>query len=354
MSMKNELSNTLALILAGCVATACESSAGRNDTEVDISDSIEEADSDATETSDVSDSDAQDADEFDSTGDSDFGENEETQADIDADDGDDSEGEDTLDGTFDVESPEISEDAEDTQVSELDTEPDASEEVCEPPDCSIPTPFDDIVWMRGDALRAELLARIDDHRTLGYNLARDEMFSSIDVRDGLIECIYTGEVVAPDGTRTPGGLFNTEHAWPRSRGAEEDPGLSDLHHLYPVLERANGARSNFRYGETACDGSETCDWTQGGSERDESVVDGSIVFEVRQQYRGDVARSSFYFSVRYALPMDNREETELREWSETDPPDAIERARNEAIFLLQNNRNPFVDRPDLIARISDF
>ena len=44
----------------------------------------------------------------------------------------------------------------------------------------------------------------------------------------------------------------------------------------------------------------------------------------------------------------------LRGWNLADPPDDLERGRNAAIEKLQNNRNPFVDRPDFVDRISDY
>jgi endonuclease I len=37
-----------------------------------------------------------------------------------------------------------------------------------------------------------------------------------------------------------------------------------------------------------------------------------------------------------------------------DPPDARERARNAAIEVAQGSRNPFVDYPHLVDRISNF
>jgi len=47
-------------------------------------------------------------------------------------------------------------------------------------------------------------------------------------------------------------------------------------------------------------------------------------------------------------------ETLLRAWSVADPVDDAERARNEAVFAVQGNRNPFIDAPWWIARIDDF
>jgi hypothetical protein len=38
----------------------------------------------------------------------------------------------------------------------------------------------------------------------------------------------------------------------------------------------------------------------------------------------------------------------LLEWHEHDPPDDLERWHNEAVAAWQRNRNPFVDRPDLV------
>ena len=101
--------------------------------------------------------------------------------------------------------------------------------------------------------------------------------------------------------------------------------------------------------------------------------DGKTVFDVRPERRGDIARSHFYMVLRYKysseVPIDDNsnqlgcdsdgcirdsEEEVLRQWNIEDPVDEREIERNERIFEIQGNRNPFVDRPDFISKISDF
>ena len=221
--------------------------------------------------------------------------------------------------------------------------------------------YDDVEDLDGAALKNALHDLVKDHKKLGYDRARDVLFSSPAFRrkDGKIECNYTGRLVAPDGTRTPSG-FNTEHTWPQSKGAMYEPAKSDLHHLFAVDAIANGSRSNFPFGTATClhddpdaPTSSTCSYEKGGSGLGKDVS-GKWAFEVRPQKRGNVARAMFYFSVRYDLEIPDAEETTLRAWHVEDPVDAREAARNDAIETLQNNRNPFIDRPDFVAKIADY
>jgi hypothetical protein len=94
--------------------------------------------------------------------------------------------------------------------------------------------------------------------------------------------------------------------------------------------------------------------------------------------RGDVARALFYLDVRYdgSDHQDGSEEPDLiltddralivsdntnpqdpaymgvlstlLEWHDQDPPDDVERARNEVVFAAQGNRNPFIDHPEWV------
>ena len=244
-------------------------------------------------------------------------------------------------------------DASDVDVT--DDGGDTGVAMCDCGPCPGPSVFDDVSTELTPALfELALLDRIDDHDNLGYTPARDEMYSWLDVNpEGFIECIYTGTLVMEDGTRTPGGIFNTEHSWPQSLGADTEPMRSDVHHLFPTTERSNFARSNFLYGETNCDQSPSCGWYEAGSERGMNTM-GETIFEVRPVSRGNVARAWFYFAVRYSEDIPPVTEEVLRRWHAEDPPDDAERLRNDGIESIQCNRNPFVDHPEFVELIPDY
>lgn len=216
--------------------------------------------------------------------------------------------------------------------------------------------YADLEKLEGAALKRALAAFVGGHRSLGYDRARDALLNdaAFTEADGTLECVYTGRRVAPDGTRSPGRTFNTEHTWPQSLGAMHEPARSDLHHLFPVDERANSARNNHLYGTPRCRTTDrACSFAAGGSALGEDVHD-ELVFEVRRARRGDVARAHFYFAIRYNEAIGAEEEAVLRAWHHEDPVDARERARDAAIAALQGNENPFVAHPELVSAVGDF
>jgi endonuclease I len=219
-------------------------------------------------------------------------------------------------------------------------------------------PYTALDGLRDDELKAALHDLVKDHTSLGYNGARAVMLKLPTLNPGQpLECVYTGRLVQPDGTTTPGG-FNTEHSWPQSMGADTEPAHSDLHHLFAVDETANSARASYPYGEVTCldtEGTDAgrCPFENGGSALGRTAA-GQVAFEVRQKTRGNIARAQFYFAVRYERPIPVPVETVLRKWDHEDPTDDEERLRNDNIEAHQHNRNPFVDRADFVDRISAF
>ncbi|MEN0057198.1 MAG: endonuclease [Bdellovibrio sp.] len=153
----------------------------------------------------------------------------------------------------------------------------------------------------------------------------------------------------PDAT-----VINTEHTWPQSRfSGRHNRGTqkADLHHLFPTDSSLNSVRGNNNFGEVTTDTKILkCRVSRFGR----SARGGAEVFEPPANHRGNVARALFYFSVRYDLPIQAAEEAFLRKWSKEDPIDEEEIERNEEIFHIQGNRNPFIDFPGLEDRIADF
>lgn len=203
-----------------------------------------------------------------------------------------------------------------------------------------------------NALRVALKTMVDGHTSLGYDTARDVMLGvtgTFDLTGGMLECVYTGKKVAPDGTRTPNG-FNTEHTWPQSqlKAQGKDAAVSDLHHLFPVDTTANGKRANLPFGEVV-----TEHWRGGGS-RLGLDARGVLVFEPPVEHRGNVARAMFWIADAYELDIPPEEEAVLRRWAAADPVDDAERARNQRIAEVQGDLNPFVEHPSLSEQVDDF
>jgi hypothetical protein len=138
---------------------------------------------------------------------------------------------------------------------------------------------------------------------------------------------------------------------------------SDLFQLYPTDNFVNGQRGNDPYGVV---GSPT--WTSlNGSRTGTCTYPGYAgpAFEPIDAYKGDVARNYFYMSARYYLEdagwpgsamvsgatLLPWSAAMLLEWHAADPVDQKELDRNGTIFIMQLNRNPFIDRPEFAERM---
>lgn len=205
------------------------------------------------------------------------------------------------------------------------------------------------------------------HASIGYDRARQflmgkfylfqdgneygvrEVYCDTDIPGRSFTGKKPGPNIIPDNR-----VINTEHTWPQSRFTRRFPKdlqKSDLHHLFPTDSELNSIRSSFPFGDVANDSkSLKCQNSRIGS-----VVEGrGHYFEPPDNHKGNVARALFYFAVRYQLTIDTIQEKYLRKWHREDPVDQEEELRNQEIFRLQGNRNPFIDHPELVERLSDF
>ncbi|MDZ4712165.1 MAG: endonuclease [bacterium] len=204
-----------------------------------------------------------------------------------------------------------------------------------------------------EPLKAALKIFCSTNTNNNYTASRTAMFSTIDDynNDDTVECVYTGRKVYTTGIPlvTPPQSMNTEHTFPQGFFNQDEPMRSDIHHLYPTDETANSRRNNYDFGYVVSN----ITWQVGGSKLGNDAG-GNLVFETRDQHKGNVARCLFYFLMRYqnyGSFMDAVQENVLRQWNRFDTVDAKERQRENGIQAFQNNRSPFVDHPEFFDRI---
>lgn len=185
------------------------------------------------------------------------------------------------------------------------------------------------------------------HSSISYKAAKKKMFGRIDNHHGEVCSVYSEHCLRTN--KVPNHrVMNAEHTWPKSKGADKKPAVSDLHHLFPCDSKINSDRSSYPF----CEVKEVIS-TNGMSSlgKDKS---GSTCFEPPLAHRGNIARAMFYFSVRYQKKIDAKQEAWFKKWHKEDPVDAAEIRRNSDISKIQNNSNPFIDQPELVDFISNF
>jgi deoxyribonuclease I len=199
------------------------------------------------------------------------------------------------------------------------------------------------------AILKRLRAQGSERVFLSYKNARKHLFGHIDNDSGVVRGVYSDlEIVTKKIPRAAGSRgMNTEHTWPKSHGLDSY-GISDLHHLFPTSSHVNSRRSDLPFGKVA-----DIHW-QGEGAKMGLDTSGKMVFEPPTEHKGNVARAIFYVSAIYDLRLEDSQEAILRTWHLQDPVDQEEKRRNASVASVQGNRNPFIDDPLLVGRISDF
>ena len=190
--------------------------------------------------------------------------------------------------------------------------------------------------------------------TISYTNTKDYFqYTDKGSKADTVELFYTHlevETRSSDGRLVMGsasGECNREHVWPQSLGQSKDePGGYDLHHVRPTLYDLNEARGNLVYGNVA------------HISANEVKYKGTVyaykstrAFEPKDDVKGDVARIVFYYAIKYdydlSIIVDDKTCKDILEWNELDPVSEIEIMRNNEVEKLQNNRNIFIDYPEL-------
>lgn len=215
---------------------------------------------------------------------------------------------------------------------------------------------------------SDLQALSNPHTSIFYGNYEETMirlFQARDTTDGqrVITCAYSGEQYVydePFGWSYMSREHTFCHAWMPTNPADdpEKPEYNDQHHLFPTqFEDANQIRLDYPLGEVVTPSFTYLNCKFGIN------ANGKLVFEPRDEHKGDAARALFYMCVTYngvsgnnwGLPNTStryQDQNILRKWHYQDPPSSFEKARNEFLDSLQGNRNPFIDHPEYACYIN--
>ena len=178
---------------------------------------------------------------------------------------------------------------------------------------------------------------------------------------------YTGE----------GNCYNREHLIPKSYFGSTGIMRNDVKHIYPTDGKVNAIHSDFAFGKVDVPSVVTLNGSKLGSALNSGYSAGftGTVFEPIDEFKGDVARVYFYFATRYEDQMatfyTNYPTPDCRvmfdgtanqvfsptflnillTWNAQDPVSTKEVLRNNASYIHQGNRNPYIDNNSYLTTI---
>lgn len=236
--------------------------------------------------------------------------------------------------------------------------------------------------LTGAPLKTALYNIIKDHTAVSYAAVWSAYYTTDKKANGKIWDIYSD---VPGGTppyeytlgssqcgsySAEGNCYNREHSFPKSWFNDGTPMITDIFHLYPTDGYVNGHRSNYPYGTVS-----SPSWTsKNGCKLGPCSAPGytGIVFEPINEYKGDIARTYFYMVTRYenvVASWNSNAEAQptldgttypcfdpwilsvLLAWNAADPVSQKEIDRNNAVFAIQHNRNPYIDHPEYATSV---
>ncbi|MCP4440020.1 MAG: T9SS type A sorting domain-containing protein [Aureispira sp.] len=219
----------------------------------------------------------------------------------------------------------------------------------------------------GQSLLNSLVSTYKPSVVKDYDQARNILYGVVYNTNDSVYCVYTGykkrllpgmEARKSMTSTTYQPQVSAEHTFPQSKGASNGNAHDDMHHLFPVLQSVNGARSNHPYAEIPDNSSDSWYYLDqkltGIPPMNKDLYSefdgGADVFEPREDHKGNTARAMFYFYTMYKFEADNADanffnsqKSTLCDWHKQDPVDYDEFRRNDIIAgYQQGKKNPFI------------
>lgn len=217
----------------------------------------------------------------------------------------------------------------------------------------------------GAALRTALGNIINPHTNIGYKGLFDAYRKTDKRADGKVRDWYSNTTNYDfddhtGGYSKEGDMYNREHSVPQSWFGSSNVIVSDIVHVIPTDGYVNNRRGNNPLAEVLTVSYQS---NNGYSKLGSCKTEGfnGVVFEPNDEIKGDMARIYFYMATCYESACadwgnvfsssNNGFESwyidMLMRWAKQDPIDDVEIARNNAVYEVQGNRNPYVDYPGL-------
>lgn len=228
--------------------------------------------------------------------------------------------------------------------------------------------------LRGDDFRdklANLITTTHTDYTSYAGLANAyKTTDAVPNKSGYITWFYTGTEVKFSGFGGSGGQTNREHVWPKDGGSafsETSECGSDAHHLRPTECNLNSTRGSKSFGEVEQSTQNVVNQNKSASYGDGTAdslcyTSGSFFYPAAG-YRGATARILMYVQTRWGNKFNLQfvdgaghsktigDFKTLMKWHLEELPTQEEINRNQAVYEIQGNRNPFIDHPEYAAYI---
>lgn len=226
--------------------------------------------------------------------------------------------------------------------------------------------YDALKDKKGAELKTAVHNIIKNANVLDYGSGKGSTwwgFYSTDNDNGYVIDRYSNNRVKFVSRGAVASGMNIEHSFPKSWwGGSKNQAYKDLYNLMPSDSKANSSKSNYGMGIV----------TEVSYENDcIKVGDGDQGFKVWQpstEWQGDFSRGYMYMATAYQNltwtgeglnSLEKGDYPTLKTWAyklyikwcKADPVSQTEIDRNEAVYKIQGNRNPFVDFPNLMEYI---
>ncbi|MDR0420019.1 MAG: endonuclease [Prevotellaceae bacterium] len=238
--------------------------------------------------------------------------------------------------------------------------------------------YDNAEGKSGAELKTALHNIIKNHTELSYSYLWTAFYTTDTKPDGKVWDMYSNTNYTFGSDQQGGGgspgregqMYNREHSFPKSWFRERTPMYTDLFHLYPADAYVNSRRSNYPYGNVGYVRYTTGNGSKLGNPNTSNFNESEYVFEPADEYKGDFARTYFYMATCYENQIagwkGNNAATRdildgnsypafkawyadmLIEWHNADPVSEKEIDRNNEVYRLQGNRNPYIDHPEWV------